>query len=287
MKKKNFFTIQTLCLALLVFKLCFYYTVIQEQVSSLIRNDHPMIYSTNDVYLFDLCYTTVTCISCLCTMVLVALIALKNLTFRKSFLIFSLAFKLCFVLPVNLSGLYIAFESNELTTSDRIQNEFQNGNSSVLANTIRSTFCCCDLQSVVFVNRTEINNENSTYFEDNPDVCILKKCPKKDYFSPCDEKIFSMFRRKTLIFSIIGVVCSLIFIIVAPLLYSRYEKDRRVARSLYIREWRSKLGRRINGKLNVIEETTPLLSSSSKHKKVTASPSTADSTKSKNEDSKK
>uniref|UniRef100_A0A1I7TFG3 Tetraspanin n=1 Tax=Caenorhabditis tropicalis TaxID=1561998 RepID=A0A1I7TFG3_9PELO len=103
---------RTVLLVFLFIKLCILFTVLQETIESLNSDDHPLLFGTNDIYLFDLTLATIATLSIFISGFLIILFAIGHTRLRKPYIIVAFIINLLFVVPFFCSGIYLTFQDD-------------------------------------------------------------------------------------------------------------------------------------------------------------------------------
>ncbi|UMM34550.1 hypothetical protein L5515_007574 [Caenorhabditis briggsae] len=117
---------RTVLLVFLFIKLCILFTVLQETIESLNSNDHPLLFGTDDIWLFDWMQASVSSLSMLIAFSLIAFFAIGHTRTRKGFVVVAFVINLIFVVPFFLSGIYLTFQDDHgLKLTSEISDSFQ------------------------------------------------------------------------------------------------------------------------------------------------------------------
>ncbi|CAL2044618.1 unnamed protein product [Caenorhabditis brenneri] len=116
---------RTVLLVFLFIKLCILFTVLQETIESLNSNDHPLLFGTNDIYLFDLMLASISGLSMLISGFLIILFAIGHTRIRKPYVIVAFVINLVFVVPFFFSGVYLIFQTKGLELTPEISKSFE------------------------------------------------------------------------------------------------------------------------------------------------------------------
>ncbi|CAI2354910.1 unnamed protein product [Caenorhabditis sp. 36 PRJEB53466] len=116
---------RTILLVFLFIKLCILFTVLQETVESMSSSDHPLLFNTNDIFLFDVMLGSISALFILVSLVLIVFFTIGHSRFRKPYMVIAFAINLIFVLPFFFSGVYLTFHDHQgLKISGRVIESF-------------------------------------------------------------------------------------------------------------------------------------------------------------------
>ncbi|PIC26234.1 hypothetical protein B9Z55_018866 [Caenorhabditis nigoni] len=117
---------RTVLLVFLFIKLCILFTVLQETIESLNSNDHPLLFGTDDIWLFDWMLASVSSLSMLIAFSLIVFFAIGHTRTRKGFVVVAFVVNLVFVVPFFLSGIYLTFQDDHgLKLTSEISGSFE------------------------------------------------------------------------------------------------------------------------------------------------------------------
>ncbi|KAF1751745.1 hypothetical protein GCK72_018299 [Caenorhabditis remanei] len=117
---------RTVLLVFLFIKLCILFTVLQESIESLSSNDHPLLFGTNDIYLFDMMLAAISGLSMLLSALYIILFAIGHTRIRKPYVVVAFVINLMFVVPFFLSGVYLVFQDDhDLKLTSKVTKSFE------------------------------------------------------------------------------------------------------------------------------------------------------------------